>query len=187
MPLPCSPTPAGSTTPGHYGVPTWPPLCAKRRRPTTQTHFGAQSQGFDTRCLRFAGRVTPPRRQTRFRLPARLCRTGLATRRVPPKGFRAASYMLVLLSQACVTQAHCAAPRLPERLEAPSSLSPSMTSQGATGGPARVTRAAAARQARRPRFPPTPAAPAPLPPASRRERRAPRPAWHPSPPSPSPR
>jgi hypothetical protein len=50
--------------------------------------FGAQSHGFGTRCLRFAGRIAPPPRKTRFRLPARLYRTGLATRRVPLKGFK---------------------------------------------------------------------------------------------------
>ena len=50
-------------------------------------HFGAQSHGFDTRCLRFAGQVTPTRRKTRFRPPARLYRTGFITRRVPLTGF----------------------------------------------------------------------------------------------------
>jgi len=49
--------------------------------------FEAQSHGFGTGCLRFAGRVTPTPRKTRFRLLARLFRTGLITRRVPPKGF----------------------------------------------------------------------------------------------------
>ena len=49
--------------------------------------FEAQSHGFGTGCLRFAGRVTPTPRKTRFRLSARLFRAGLITRRVPPKGF----------------------------------------------------------------------------------------------------
>jgi len=49
--------------------------------------FEAQSHGFGTGCLRFAGRVTPTPRKTRFRLLARLFRTGLITRRVPSKGF----------------------------------------------------------------------------------------------------
>ena len=64
--------------------------------------FEAQSHGFGTGCLRFAGRVTPPPRKTRFRLLARLYRTGLATRRVPSKGFKAVSLHLILLSQACL-------------------------------------------------------------------------------------
>jgi len=49
--------------------------------------FEAQSHGFGTGYLRFAGRVTPTPRKTRFRLLARLFRTGLITRRVPSKGF----------------------------------------------------------------------------------------------------
>ena len=71
------------------------PLAVRRRGPclshhkgsSTRGHFGAQSHDFSTRCLRFAGRVTPPPRKTRFRLLAKLYRTGLATRRVPTKGF----------------------------------------------------------------------------------------------------
>ena len=50
--------------------------------------FEAQSHGFGTGCLRFAGRVAPTPRKTRFRLLAKLFRTGLATRRVPSKGFK---------------------------------------------------------------------------------------------------
>jgi hypothetical protein len=49
--------------------------------------FEAQSHGFGTGCLRFAGWVAPPPRKTRFRLLAKLFRTGLVTRRVPSKGF----------------------------------------------------------------------------------------------------
>ncbi len=49
--------------------------------------FEAQSHGFGTGCLRFAGRVTPTPRKTRFRLLAGLFRTGLVTRRVPSTGF----------------------------------------------------------------------------------------------------
>jgi len=44
--------------------------------------FEAQSHSFGTGCLRFAGWITPPPRKTRFRLPARLYRTGF-----PPAGF----------------------------------------------------------------------------------------------------
>jgi hypothetical protein len=60
--------------------------------------FEAQSHGFGTGCLRFAGRVTPTPRKTRFRLPAKLFRAGLVTRRVPPKGFTMYP-TLILLSQ----------------------------------------------------------------------------------------
>jgi hypothetical protein len=60
--------------------------------------FEAQSHGFGTGCLRFAGRVAPTPRKTRFRLWARLFRTGLVTRRVPSKGFTMYP-TLILLSQ----------------------------------------------------------------------------------------
>jgi len=63
-----------------------PPLCPRRRLPRLAS-FEARSHGFGTGCLRFAGRVTPTPRKTRFRLLARLFRTGLVTRRVPSKGF----------------------------------------------------------------------------------------------------
>ena len=83
--LPCSPTPAG---PAHQAI------VMRQRGPRTDHDegscirpFGAQSHGFGTGCLRFAGRVAPTPRKTRFRLLARLSRTGLVTRRVPSKGF----------------------------------------------------------------------------------------------------
>ena len=60
--------------------------------------FEAQSHGFGTGCLRFAGRVAPTPRKTRFRLLAKLFRTGLTTRRVPSKGFTAYPTW-ILLSQ----------------------------------------------------------------------------------------
>ena len=89
--LPCSPTPAGPT---HQAL-------AMRRRGPRCVHdegsrirtFEAQSHGFGTGCLRFAGRVTPTPRKTRFRLLARLFRTGLVTRRVPIERFQGVSYI----------------------------------------------------------------------------------------------
>lgn len=84
--LPCSSTPVGPT---HQAL-------AMRRRGPRCVHdegsrirtFEAQSHGFGTGCLRFAGRVAPTPRKTRFRLLAKLSRTGLITRRVPSKGFK---------------------------------------------------------------------------------------------------
>jgi hypothetical protein len=101
--LPCSATPAG---------PTHQALSMRRRGPryvhnegSRKTAFEAPSHGFGTGCLRFAGRVTPTPRKTRFRLLAKLFRTGLTTRRVPTKGFSLYP-TLILLSQAFVAQGH---------------------------------------------------------------------------------
>ena len=88
--VPCSPTPAGPRTPGHCGAATRPSVTSTTSAPAS-SHFGAQSHGPLTRCLRFAARVTPAPRKTRFRPLARLYRTGLVTRRVPTKGFRVTS------------------------------------------------------------------------------------------------
>jgi len=67
----------------------------RRRGPRPVQHegsriyaFEAQLHGFGTGCPRFAGRVTPTPRKTRFRLLAKLFRAGLVTRRVPSKGFK---------------------------------------------------------------------------------------------------
>ena len=63
------------------------PLFVQRRLPRVSS-YEAQSHGPCIRCLRFAGRITPPPRKTRFWLLARLYQAGLVTRRVPTKGFR---------------------------------------------------------------------------------------------------
>jgi hypothetical protein len=94
--LPCSSTPAGPTrlavAANRHG-----PRCVHREGSCVRT-FEAQSHGFGTGCLRFAGRVAPTPRKTRFRLLARLSRAGLTTRRVPSKGFTMYP-TLILLSQ----------------------------------------------------------------------------------------
>ena len=64
-----------------------PHLCDSKGSHNEGT-FEALSHGFCNRCLRFAAWVTPGPRKTRFWLLARLCQTGLATRRVTLKGFR---------------------------------------------------------------------------------------------------
>ena len=51
------------------------PLLVQRRLPRIGS-FEAPWHGPHTRCLRFAGRIAPPPRKTRFRPLARLCRTG---------------------------------------------------------------------------------------------------------------
>src|SRR5271163_4590078 len=62
-----------------------------------QGNFGAQSHSVGSRCLRFAVAVTRPRARLASRLLARLCRTGLVTRRVSMKGF---TFEMILLSRA---------------------------------------------------------------------------------------
>src|SRR5437016_3705563 len=58
------------------------PACANHGGSRDREDFGARSHGIGTRCLRFAGRVTPPPRKTHFRLLAKLCRAGF----VHPQG-----------------------------------------------------------------------------------------------------
>src|SRR5262249_39919569 len=55
--------------------------------------FEAQWPGFEARCLRFVGWLTPARRKTRFQVLVRLSWAGLLTRRASKKGFRSASYI----------------------------------------------------------------------------------------------
>ena len=90
--LPGSSTPVGPMFPRPIGNTNAVPCQLDGRDSHDSMPFGAQSPGFRTRCLRFAGWVTPPPRKTRFRLPAQLYRMGLVTHRIPTKGFRVASY-----------------------------------------------------------------------------------------------
>ena len=91
--LPCSLTPAG---------PTHQAITMRRHGPRSQyvegsqqlINFGALSHGFGTRCLRFARWVARTGRKTRFWVLAKLSQAGLTTRRVPSKGFNAASYII---------------------------------------------------------------------------------------------
>ena len=82
VPMPCSATPAGPITPGHSRCVGTAPVQTTTKAPAGMS-LEAQSHGLGTRCLRFAGGITPPPRKTRFRLPARLYRTGLI-----PAGFQ---------------------------------------------------------------------------------------------------
>ena len=79
--------PGGGDAPGHYGTTLLSSRLTKPKTPALPT-FEAQSHGFSTRCLRLAVPVTRSPPKTRFRLLARLYRTGLITRMVPTKGFR---------------------------------------------------------------------------------------------------
>lgn len=73
--------------PGHFGTASTAFRNQDNVGSPDDWHFGALSHSLRPRCLRFAGRVTPPPRKTRYRLLARLCRAGLDTRKVPLRGF----------------------------------------------------------------------------------------------------
>ena len=80
--------PGGTSALGHYRASVLSSANWTASTPTTNTNFGAQSHGPHTRCLRFAGWITPPPRKTRFRMAGQPFRAGLITRWVPAKGFR---------------------------------------------------------------------------------------------------
>jgi hypothetical protein len=80
---PGSSTPAGPAPLALTGITDAAPGLLDGRGSRDNMHFGAQSPGSRTRCLRFAGWVAPPPRKTRFRLLARLCRMGFL-----PTGFQ---------------------------------------------------------------------------------------------------
>ena len=92
------PTPAGLLAPDHYGVAAWPPVGEQQRllRKVFRRSIAWLSDSLST--LRRVGYPTT----TQDSLPAagQALPDGLATRRVPMKGFRSASLHLILLSQA---------------------------------------------------------------------------------------
>jgi hypothetical protein len=108
VPLPCSPTPVDPT---HQAVSMR--RCGPRYDQNEGVHirsFEAQSHGFSTRCLRFAGRVAPPPRKTRFRPPAKRYRVGLITYGAAIEGFRNHVMSFPPPSPSLVAQGH---PSLP--------------------------------------------------------------------------
>src|SRR5882724_3683670 len=110
--MPCSPTPTGPARQATTACRCCLPQFWNTSAPAT-LYFGAQSHGLRTRCLRFAARVSPGPRKTRFRLGAGLGRTGLATRKVP--GEVSALLHGFLLTQASPGAPKTRSPRLDER------------------------------------------------------------------------
>src|SRR5690606_17586055 len=80
--MPCSQIPAGRRHQAIRCLTCCLPLLLGRRLPR-QLDVGTQSHSLQPRCLRFATRVTPAPRKTRFRLAANLDRMGLVTHRTP--------------------------------------------------------------------------------------------------------
>ena len=89
------------------GVTRGPGPTAHGRGPCTQARtrahhiadFEAPSHGLSTRCLRLVVQGHPSPTQDSLPAAGQLYRTGLATRRIPSKGFRYASLHNFLLSQ----------------------------------------------------------------------------------------
>ncbi len=96
VPWPCSPTPAGSVTPGHCGVPAWSPRLTRARTPAMIFRGSIAWPWHSLSTLRREGRPST----TQDSLPAagQLCRTGF----VNPQGSdeRFPSSRLFPLSQA---------------------------------------------------------------------------------------
>lgn len=80
--MPCSQIPAGRRHQAIRCLTCCLPSHLRRRLPR-QFDVGTQSHSLQPRCLRFAARVTPAPRKTRFRLAANLDRMGLDTHRTP--------------------------------------------------------------------------------------------------------
>ena len=87
VPAPCSWTPVGPNTPGHYGVPARPPLVSTTVAPAMKV-FGARSHGIGTRCLRFAVEVSFPHARLASGCWPSFAGRDLFTRRAAVKGFR---------------------------------------------------------------------------------------------------
>jgi hypothetical protein len=87
VPMPCSQTPVGPRTPGHYGASTWPPLSERRRLLTRCTFSGLNRTALGLAVYASSWRSPDT---TQDSLPA--ARPSLAgrefvTRRVATKGF----------------------------------------------------------------------------------------------------
>ena len=93
----CSATPAGLLAPDHYSAAAWP-LVSKAKAPTKGLST-LNSMAFGLAVYASPGSLPPPAQDS---LPAagQALPDGLSTRKVPTKGFKAASLHLILPSQA---------------------------------------------------------------------------------------
>jgi hypothetical protein len=100
VPLPCSPTPAGP--PRQAVTSVWlGPRCTHGEGSPREVISGLHHTASGLAVYASQCGIAPAPRKTRFRLLAKLCRTGLVTRRVPTKGFHVRPTSRSLLSQAC--------------------------------------------------------------------------------------
>ena len=91
-------TPAGLLAPDHYGAAAWPLVCEQQRLPRKVFRRSIAWLSDSLSTLRRAG--YPATTQDSLPAAGQALPDGLSTRRVPTKGFRAASLHLILLSQA---------------------------------------------------------------------------------------
>jgi hypothetical protein len=87
VPMPCSQTPVGSRTPGHYGASTWPPTLERRRLLTRRKISGLNRTALGLAVYASSWRSPDT---TQDSLPAArpsLAGRDLGTRRVAMKGF----------------------------------------------------------------------------------------------------
>ena len=88
VPMPCSQTPVGPRTPGHYGASTWPPLVSTTRAPAMTSVSGLNRTALGLAVYASSWRSPDT---TQNSLPAArpsLAGRDFVTRRVATKGFR---------------------------------------------------------------------------------------------------
>ena len=110
--------PGAPVSPGHLGLTDVAFHCTDSVGLRNECHFGAQSHGLRTCCLRFAARVTPVHARLASGWLASLDRAGVVTRRTPVGNFRSRSFQPSRLLGALVPGTNydrlcCVTPRRP--------------------------------------------------------------------------
>ena len=99
--------PGAPVSPGHLGLTDVAFHCTDSVGLRNECHFGAQSHGLRTCCLRFAARVTPVHARLASGWLASLDRAGVVTRRTPVGNFRSRSFQPSRLLGAPVPGTRC--------------------------------------------------------------------------------
>src|SRR5271156_455727 len=103
VPLPCSLTPARPRHHRPLGALVLPPLVGRRRLSRVDRFRGSITRLWHLLST-LHGLDYSSTGKTRFRLPAKLCRAGLITRRVPTKGFSYDPFMAFSFPRFILTQ-----------------------------------------------------------------------------------
>ena len=99
-----SPTPAGLLAPDHYSAAAWPLVCEKQRLPRMvfRRSIAWLSDSLSTlRRVRYL-----PTTQDSLPVAGQALLDGLSTRKVPMKGFKAATYISFPFPKLCLAQSH---------------------------------------------------------------------------------